>query len=268
MAPVRRTSMCLSIRDAMLLVVFVALGGCSLWGKEEDVTKDWPAPRLYREAKDRLVNGDYEKAIEYYEKLEVRYPFGPHSMQAQLDIAYAYYKNDEPAACIAAADRFIKLHPRHPNVDYTYYLKGLANFVKSGGLLERLMPKDVSQRDPGAAMQAFEDFSELTRRYPNSKYAEDAAQRMLYLKNMLAKHEIHVANYYLRRGAYVAAANRAKYVVEHYQRTPSVPDALVIMAKAYKVMDLDDLSADAVRVLELNYPKHPGIEEVKELEIN
>lgn len=251
----------------LLLPVFLcaALADCAWWGKEQDITKDWSAQRLYGAAKDRLSNGDYEQAIDYYEKLEARYPFGPHSQQAQLDIAYAYYKHGEPASAIAAAERFIKLHPRHPNVDYAYYIKGLANFVKSEGLIARLVPRDPSERDPGAALEAFRDFDELTRRFPDSRYAEDAAQRMLFLKNTLAKHEIHVAEYYMRRGAYVAAANRARYVVENYQRTPVVPDALVIMAKAYKVMHLDDLADDALRVLELNYPGHPGIDEVARL---
>ena len=242
------------------------LTGCSIFGDKQDITKDWSATRLYSAAKERLENKDYEKAIEYYEKLEARYPFGPHSQQAQLDIAYAYYRNDESAAAVAAADRFIKLHPRHPNVDYAYYIKGLANYLKTGGFVSRIVSKDYSKRDTGAAQEAFRDFSELVRRFPNSKYSEDAAQRMLYLKNTLAMHEVHVAKYYMTRGAYVAAANRARYVVENYQRTPAMPDALVVLAKSYKAMALPSLSADAVRVLELNYPDHPGIQEVAELD--
>ena len=255
-------------RKLAVALLGLALSGCSWFGEKPDITKDWSAQRLYSAAKERLQNKDYEKAIEYYEKLEARYPFGPHSQQAQLDITYAYYKNEEPAAAVAAADRFIKLHPRHPNVDYAYYMKGLANYVKTGGLVSRLVKKDYSKRDTGAAMEAFRDFSELTRRFPNSKYAQDAAQRMLFLKNTLAMHEVHVANYYLSRGAYVAAANRARYVVENYQRTPAMPDALVILAKSYKAMRLPDLSEDALRVLELNYPDHPGIQEVAELDVD
>jgi outer membrane protein assembly factor BamD len=244
------------------------VAGCSWFGEKPDITKDWSETRLYTAAKERLENDDYEKAIEYYEKLEARYPFGPHSQQAQLDLTYTYYKNDQPASAIAAADRFIKLHPRHPNVDYAYYIKGLANYVKTGGIVSRVVKKDYSKRDTGAAMEAFRDLSELTRRFPNSKYAEDAAQRMLFLKNTLAMHEVHVARYYFSRGAYVAAANRARYVVENYQRTPAMPDALVVMAKAYKSMQLPELSEDAVRVLELNYPDHPGIQEVAELDVD
>lgn len=256
---------------ARVLVVSLACAvmvGCTLFGEKPDITKDWSAARLYTAAKERLLNKDYEKAIDYYEKLEARYPFGAHSQQAQLDLTYAYYKNEQPAAAIAAADRFIKLHPRHPNVDYAYYIKGLANYVKTGGLVARIVKKDYSKRDTGAAKEAFRDFSELTRRFPNSKYAQDAAQRMLFLKNTLAMHEVHVARYYWSRGAYVAAANRARYVVENYQRTPAMPDALTVLAKSYKAMQLAELSEDAVRVLELNYPDHPGIQEVAELDVD
>jgi len=251
-----------------IVLLSAAMTGCSWFEGKQDVTKDWSAARLYSAANERLENKDYEKAIEYYEKLEARYPFGPRSQQAQLDITYAYYKNGEPGSAVAAANRFIKLHPRHPNVDYAYYIKGLANYMETGGLLSRIVKKDYSKRDTGAAMDAFRDFSELTRRFPNSKYAQDAAQRMLFLKNTLAMHEVYVAGYYLKRGAYVAAVNRARQVVENYQRTPAMPDALVILAKSYKIMQLPQLSEDAVRVLELNYPGHPGIQEVAELDID
>jgi outer membrane protein assembly factor BamD len=251
--------------------IFIALtlvSGCAYWGKEEDKTRDWSAQRLYQEAKLNMDNGDYETAIDFYQKLESRFPFGTSAQQAQLDIAYAYYKFDEPASAIAAADRFIKLHPRHPNVDYAYYLKGLVHFTQGKSFFDRFFPRDMSLRDPGAATEAFEAFSELVRRFPNSKYAKDASQRMVYLKNMLAQHEIHVANYYMRRGAYVAAANRARYVVENFQRTPAVPEALAVMAKAYTVMGLDQLAADSVRVLRLNYPNYDGLAEINALSGN
>jgi len=150
-------------------------------------------------------------------------------------------------------------------VDYAYYLKGLANFNQSKGLWERYLPQDPTQRDPGAARQSFQDFAELANRFPSSKYTQDATQRMAYLRNNLAQYEVNVAKYYMKREAYVAAANRAKYVVENYPRTPAVPDALGVMARAYKIMGIDDLSADALRVLELNQPNHPDIAEVKGL---
>ncbi len=248
---------------SLLGLSLLGLGGCSLLPDQVDNTKSWSAERFYTEAKDALNSHDYGTAIKYFETLEARYPFGRYAQQAQLEVIYAYYKDNEPVSAVAAADRFIKLYPRHPFVDYAYYLKGLANFSTSRGLVERYLPQDTSQRDPGAARQSFQDFSDLVKRFPNSKYTKDATLRMTYLRNNLAKYEINVANYYMKRGAYVAAANRAKYVVENYQRTPSVPDALGILAKAYKVMGLDDLSADALRVLELNYPKHRALAQAK-----
>lgn len=250
-----------------LLLVVVLSTGCGFFGEKEDKTRNWTAQRLYNEAKTQMGNGNFDTAIDYYEKLESRYPFGVYSQQAQLDVAYAYYKYDEPASAIAAADRFIKLHPLHPNVDYAYYLKGLVHYSQGKGIMDRFITRDRSRRDPGAARQAFDAFSELVRRFPDSKYVEDSAQRMVYLKNTLAQHEVHVANYYIRRGAYVAAANRARYVVENYQRTPAVPEALLVMAKAYKVMGLDDLATDAMRVLKHNYPDHEGISEVENLKV-
>lgn len=242
---------------SVVILCFIA-GGCSMWEKEQDPTRDWSARRLYDTAKGSLAGGNYPQAIEYYEKLEVRYPFGPLAMQAQLDIMYAYYKANEPVSAIAAADRFIKLHPRHPSVDYAYYVKGLVSFVEGDSFMDRFIPKDMSEHDPSAVLHSFRAFEELVQRFPESRYAEDSRQRMLYLKNVLAAHEITVARYYVKRGAWLAAANRSRYVVENYQRTPSVSDALVIMAKAYRQMGLTDLAADAERVLRLNYPELAG----------
>lgn len=249
----------LSQRLALTVLVVVTLAGCSSWGKKPDPTKGWTAQQLYAAANEKLESGDFETAIDYFEKLESRYPFGVLAQQAQLEIAYAYYKYDEPDSAVAAAERFIKLHPQHSSVDYAYYLKGLTNFNRGRGLLDRFIPKDQSQRDPSAALDAFRDFEEVTSRFPASKYAPDAAQRMVFLKNSLAAHELHVSRYYIRRGAYVAAANRAKHVVENYQETPSVPEALVLMTEIYKTMGLDDASQDALRVLKLNFPDYPGI---------
>lgn len=234
------------------LVLAVALAGCGVFGKEIDLTENWTAPRLYAEASSELDSGNYAKAIEYYEKLEARYPFGRYAMQSQLDVAYANYRADEPEAAIAAADRFIKLYPQNPYVDYAYYLKGIVNYNRSVGFLDRYVPTDASQRDPGSALDAFVDFSALVERFPDSRYAEDARQRMLYLRNNLAKHEINVARYYMRRGAYLAAANRANYVIERFQRTSAVESALEILVDAYTALDKADLAADAKRVLDLN----------------
>lgn len=243
------------------LVFLLLTSGCSLLPGKIDETKDWSADRFYAEAKEAMDDGDYETAIKYFESLEARYPFGRYAQQAQLEIIYAYYKYDEPASAVAAADRFIKLQPRHPNVDYAYYMKGLANYNQGKGLIDRYIPTDASQRDPGAARQSFQDFDVLVRRFPDSKYANDARQRMVYLRNNLAAYELHVGDYYMRRGAYVAAANRAKYVVEHYQGAPVMPDALAMMVKAYRRMGMDRLADDALRVLKDNYPSNPAIAE-------
>ncbi len=249
----------------LVLILLAGISSCTFFQDKGDPTETWSAERLYAEAKGALDSGNYSKAVEYYEKLEGRFPFGVYGQQALLDLAYAYYKNDSTDASISAADRFIKLYPQNAHVDYAYYLKGLANFNRGKGFVERYLPIDTSQRDPGSALTAFQDFSELLRLFPDSQYAEDARQRMVYLRNLLAEHEINVANYYMRRGAFVAAVNRARYVIEKYPRTPSVPDALVVMAKAYRIMEMDDLSRDALRVLELNYPNHPGLYEVREI---
>ena len=248
------------MRLVVLVLAAAALAGCSTWGEDSDPTRDWSARRLYDAAKEDLNRGAYEEAIGYYEKLEVRYPFGPLAMQGQLDLIYAYYKFDKPASALAAADRFIKLHPRHPNVDYAYYLKGLVRFV-GDSILDRFVAKDLSEHDAGAALQSFRAFEELVQRFPESRYTDDSRQRMLYLKNLLAMHEIHVARYYMTRGAWLAVASRARYVIENFQGTPAVSDAVAILTIAYREMGLDDLSADAARVLRLNYPDYAGFDE-------
>lgn len=242
-----------------LLLMAVVVSGCSSFGKEKDPTRGWSAQRLFSEAKALLAENDFEGAIDMYQKLESRYPFGNFAQQAQIDVAFAYYKNNEPASAIAAADRFIKLHPRHPNVDYAYYLKGLVSYNQGKSFMDRFIPKDRSMRDPGASKDAFDAFSELVRRFPDSKYADDATTRMLQLKNTLAWHELHVAQYYMRRNAYLAAANRARYVVENFQGAPAVHEALVVMVKAYRKMELPELANDALRVLKLNAPQHEAI---------
>lgn len=240
-----------------LVVLFLAglLSGCAWLDKHADTTQGWDAAKLYAEASDELNSGNYATAVDYYEKLEARYPFGRYAMQAQLDVAYAHYKADEPELAIAAADRFIKLYPQNPYVDYAYYLKGIVNYNRSVGFLDRYIPTDPSQRDPGAALDSFKDFAELVRLFPNSKYADDARHRMLYLRSNLAKHEVNVARYYMKRGAYMAAANRCTYVLERFQRTSAVEDALEILVQAYTAIGEDKLAEDARRVLVLNREK-------------
>ncbi|MCA1924980.1 MAG: outer membrane protein assembly factor BamD [Thiobacillus sp.] len=236
------------------LAAVLALGGCGLLPELKDETAGWSAQKLYAEAKDNLNSGNYERAVKLFETLESRYPFGRYAQQAQLEIAYAYYKDNEPISAIAACDRFIKLHPNHPNVDYAYYLKGLANFNDDLGLLGNLVDQDMSERDPKAAREAFLAFKELVTRFPDSKYTPDATARMKYLVNALASNEVHVAKYYLKREAWVAAANRAKEVLKTYPEAPALEEALAIMVVSYDKLKLTDLRDDAQRVLALNFP--------------
>ena len=247
----------------ILALTVILLGACSMLPEQKDETKDWTAKQLYTRAKGDLNSGDYENAVRHYEILEARYPFGRYAQQAQVDMAYAYYKQDEPDSAIATLDRFIRTYPRHPNVDYAYYLKGLTNFNRGQTLVDRFLPHEPAERDPGASRQAFLDFSELVKRFPDSKYAEDASQRMLFLRNNVAAYEIHVADYYIRRGAWLAAANRARYVIENYQGTPAVYDALGVLEHAYSLMGLEDLRKDVLRVIATNYPDHPSLQETQ-----
>jgi outer membrane protein assembly factor BamD len=244
-------------RILTFLLALSLLSGCGLLPDVVDETKDWSAAKLYYSAKDALGDGNYEQATKLFEKLEARYPYGAYAQQAQLEVAYAYYKDDEPVSAVAACDRFIKLHPNHPHVDYAYYLKGLANFVEDQSFLARWSDQDMSERDPKAAQEAFETFKQLASRYPDSQYTPDAVARMHYLVNALAAHEVHVGQYYLRRGAYVAAVNRGKYVLEHYQQSPALEQALVLMVRGYDKLGLKELRDDSLRVLRKNFPNSP-----------
>lgn len=245
----------------VILLVFSSIffSGCSIfesWLPDEvDETKNWSASKLYAEAKANLAEGEYKSAIELYEKLEARYPHGAYAQQAQLETAYAYYKFEEPESAIAAADRFIKLHPRHANVDYAYYLRGLVTFPARKSVFEFIFPQDESKRDPNSSLESFNYFNELVSKYPNSKYAKDSVARMRYLRNKVAKHELHVAKYYMRRQAYIAAVDRASYVVEHYQNTPATSEALLLMIDAYEKLEQPRLAQDAQRVYDFNKHK-------------
>lgn len=235
----------------------LALAGCATWGRDE--THDWSAERFYEAARDAIDAGDFEKGANLFERLEARYPHGPYAQQAQLELAYAWYRAQEPASAIAAAERFIQLHPRHEHIDYAYYIRALASFQHAESLLDRLFRQDAAERDPQAARDSFAYFREVVQRFPDSRYAEDSTRRMIHLRNLLARYELHVADYYLRRGASLAAANRAKYVVENYDQTPSVPDALAMMVRAYRDLGQNDLAEDAMQVLRQNYPEHPAV---------
>ena len=238
------------------LIVASLVSGCAkFWGGNSGAgDEEQTAEQFYAEAKQALDKKRFQEAIELYQKLEARYPYGPYAEQAQLEVAYAYHKNDEPDAAIAAADRFIRLHPTHPNVPYAFYIKGLVNFNQQQSVIDRLTGGEVSDRDPRAARESYAAFRELVKRYPESRYAEDARQRMEYLLNALAEHDVHVADYYLRRAAYVAVVNRCKHIIEHYERTPAVEDALGLMAIAYQRMGMEELAQDTLRVLQMNFP--------------
>lgn len=242
------------LRLSLVVLLLFSFIGCATLQEEDDDKKS--AAKLYRQGKQALDAGDYLSAIEHFEKLEVRYPFGSHAQQGQLDIGYAHYRNDDGESSIAAANRFIKLYPRHTHVDYAYYLRGLAKFKQQPGVLDRFFKLDPAERDPRAARESFQYFSELVEQYPNSNYVNDALQRMIFLKIYLARHDVYVAKYYMKREAYVAALNRAKNILEYYPRTPSVTDALAIMVMAYKKLGMHDLSNDTFKVLQLNFPDH------------
>ncbi|MDT3669810.1 MAG: outer membrane protein assembly factor BamD [Aromatoleum sp.] len=239
---------------SLAVIGALLLGGCGLLPEQIDETAGWNAQRLYTEAKTFMGEGSYEQAIKLFEKLEARYPYGRYAQQAQIEVAYAHFKSGEPALAIAAADRFIKLHPNHPNADYAYYLKGLATFNEDLGLLAGLSNQDLSERDPKGAQESFDTFAQLVNRFPESRYAEDARQRMQYLVNALASHEVHVARYYSRRGAHVAAINRAKAALTTYPQAPATEEALFLLVKSYDTLGLTDLRDDAERVMRKNFP--------------
>src|SRR5436853_1665747 len=215
-----------SVLAALAAAALAVSVACSSLSKEDETT-GWSAHRRYGEAKDAMASREWQKAIKYLAKLEARSHYGRYAQQAQLEVAYCQYKDSERASAIAAADRFIKLYPNHPNVDYAWYLKGLVNFNTLEGALSWLTTPDMSDRDPKASRDAFLAFKEVVTRFPDSRYAPDSGARMRYLINALANNEVHVARYYMKRGAYVAAANRAQYAIEHYPQAPMIEEAMV-----------------------------------------
>lgn len=244
-----------SILTVFIVIAVGLLSGCGIFsGKEVDETRGWSAQKLYAEARQELADRNWENAIKHYERIESRYPFGRFAQQAMIEVAYAHWKNEDAASALASIDRFVKLHPNHPSADYMYYLRGLINFNDDLGILGFFSGQDLSERDPKAAAEAFVSFKELVTRFPESKYAPDAVQRMNYLVNALASHEVHVARYYMKRKAYVAAANRTQYALKTYPGAPANEEGLVIMVKAYDAMGMTTLRDDAERVLKKNFP--------------
>lgn len=214
---------------------------------------------VYEMAQSSLNTKNWENAIKALELLEENFPFGTFGEQGQLELTYAHFRAQNFEESIATADRFIRLHPQHRNVDYAYYIRGLASFNREKTFFSSLFGSDHTNRDPGAARESFDHFTQFIQRFPESPYAPDAQKRMVYLRNILARTEIHVANYYFKRGAFLAAANRGAFVVENFQGTPAVPDALAVMAQAYYLLDMAPLADDAVKILAANYTKHPAL---------
>lgn len=243
------------MRHSLSLFLLLTLTACSIFEPLPEGTasvKQMPVEEMYLQAKTELNDGNLDTSVKLYEALQSRYPYGRYAQQALLEMAYAYYRQGETESAISSADRFIKQYPNNPHVDYAYYVKGLANFHGEISLLKSFGGQDPTERDPKAAQESFAAFKDLLIRYPGSKYAPDARLRMLYLVNMLAKHELHVAGYYLRRGAYIAAANRAQGVLTQYPNSPSTRDALEIMVRAYDALGMTTLRDDARRVLVKN----------------
>jgi len=237
----------------VLLAVSV-LAGCSVF-KEEDKTANMSPNRLYAEAQDELGGGSYDKAIPLLEKLEGRAAGTPLAQQAQLERAYAYYKSGDQAQAQATLDRFIKLHPASPALDYALYLKGIVNFNDNLGVFSFLAKQDLSERDQKAAKESFESFRDLTTRFPDSRYTPDAKARMTYIVNSLAQYEVHVAHYYYTRGAYVAAINRAQSALADYRDVPALEEALYILMRSYDALGMTKLRDDTRRVLASSYPQ-------------
>ena len=245
------------VRFSFLLLIAL-LGGCGLFGKKKaDPMETLPVGELYQRGVTAIDNEDWNIASRTFERLIGRFPFGPYSEQSQLNLTYAQYKNNKPDEAYSTVNRFVRTYPTHKNIDYAYYLRGLINFNREGDLLARWVGLDMTKRDQAFVRQSFDDFADLLRRYPNSRYVPDARQRLVFLRNGIAQSELSIALFYLRRGAYVAAANRAKSVVESYPRTPQVGDALAIMSESYRELGQEVLATDTERVLKLNYPNHP-----------
>ena len=240
---------------AALLGLALASGCAAL--RDHDPTADWSKERLYAEAKQSMESGEFQQAIEYFETLEARYPFGDLALQAQLDIAYSYYQYGEEASAISALDRFIKLHPTHEGVAYAYYMRGLIRFNRGRTFVNDLFPRDMSQMDQERLRRAFADFRRVVEQHGDSRYADDARKRLIFLRNQMAEHELTTARFYFERSAYTAVINRIDYLLSNYDGAPVTPEALALQIRAYERMGLDDLATDARRVLVTNWPDHP-----------
>ena len=245
-------------RLVLFLAVVFLIAGCSAFGKKKaNPLETDTVEQLYARGKAANDKGNYGEAVHVFTRLIARFPFGPFTEQAQLDEAYAQYKMNKPDEAYSTVNRFIKTYPAQKHIDYAYYLRGLINFDREEGLLERYVGLDMTQRDQNYIRQSFDDFAALIKRHPDSRYAPDARQRMVYLRNGMAQAELNVALFYLRQGAYVASSNRAKSIVETYDESRQVGDAVAILVESYHALGQQKLADDAERVLKLNFPDHP-----------
>lgn len=241
------------MRLFIYLALALSLVACGPSKEDIDPTADWSVEKFYKEARSELSKENYLTAIEYYETLESRFPFGKYATQAQIDVAYAYFKFNEPDSAITALDRFIKLHPRDPSVDYAYYLKGLVNFERGGTILDSLAERDMSSFDRNLILTAYNDFKLLLQRFPASRYAVDGRKRMIYLRDELAKADYRVASYYALHEAWVAVANRTRFILHNYQGSSVIRSALDLQLQAYQQLGMEELERDTQRIIELNY---------------
>lgn len=239
-------------KTCLLLFIILLLPACSNKDGKTQETEVLGAQALYEDAKRALDAGNFPRAILFYTRLQARFPFNRNSEQAQMELAYAFYRDKEPEKALSAVKRVIKTYPTHPQIDYAYYLKGLINFDRGGGVLDFLTPHDPSERDQQYALQAFHDFNDLLARFPDTSYGGDARLRMTYLRNRLARHELTVARYYLKRSAYIAAANRVRYLLENYPESPESREALQVLADAYDGLQLSELADDVRKIQSLN----------------
>jgi len=242
------------LRAAIALSAVLVIAGCGGTKNDYDPTAGWSAEQLYADAKEDISASNWTEARTRLTSIESRYPFSVYAQQALVDLAYVDWKDGENEQALAAIDRFQQLYPNHPGTDYMLYLKGLINFTPASAFMTNITGEDPAERDPKGLRASYDAFSELIKRYPDSRYTPDAQQRMTWLVNAIAMNEVYVARYYYERGAYVAAANRAQTVITDFEGVPSAEEALYIMQQSYAKLGMKDLEADASRVLDQNYP--------------
>jgi outer membrane protein assembly factor BamD len=251
------------MRVIAVLFIALALTACASTGDvnssgdtaKQAQQKKTSAKKLYKKAHAKLQTQNYRDALKLYDEIEANYPFSPYATQAQLEAIYASFRKGDAEVALASADRFLREHPRYPDADYVYYLQGLINFSRAARQNSPLFSIDGATRDNSYVTQAFQSFNLLLRRFPKSRYAADARQRMIYLKDEMARRDYHIAHYYMRRGAWVAANRRAREIIKQYQGTTSVPKALLIMEKSYRKLGMDGSAEKVHKILAANFPK-------------